>query len=74
MKNNINRLLGGFFALIMISCADNHPSEQLAKLTSTVGVEKTSIVILGTAQDAGSPQIGCKKACCVGLFENPDKN
>ncbi len=74
MKNNRNQLLGIFFALIMISCADNPPSEQVAKLTSTVGVENTSIVILGTAQDAGSPQIGCKKTCCVGLFENPDKN
>lgn|SRR5574343_287667 len=32
-----------------------------------------SIVILGTIQDAGSPQIGCNKECCNNLFTNLDK-
>lgn len=32
------------------------------------------LVILGTVQDGGSPHIGCKKSCCTGLFEEPDKN
>ncbi len=32
-----------------------------------------SIVILGTTQDAGSPQIGCTKKCCKNLFTKPDK-
>ena len=32
-----------------------------------------SIVILGTTQDAGSPQIGCTKKCCKHLFTKPDK-
>ncbi len=31
-------------------------------------------MILGTLQDAGSPQIGCKKDCCKYLFLHPDKN
>ena len=30
------------------------------------------IVVLGTTQDAGSPQIGCIKKCCSDLFKNPD--
>ena len=34
----------------------------------------TSLVILGTIQDAGAPHIACKKACCADLFENPDKD
>lgn len=34
----------------------------------------TSIVILGTIQDAGSPQIGCRKSCCIDLFNSPDNN
>ncbi|MFB1022252.1 MAG: MBL fold metallo-hydrolase [Vicingaceae bacterium] len=34
---------------------------------------KTRLVILGTIQDAGSPQITCKKSCCEGLFEDPDQ-
>lgn len=33
------------------------------------GVE---VVVLGTVQDAGSPQIGCMKVCCADLWENPD--
>ncbi len=32
-----------------------------------------SIVVLGTTQDAGSPQIGCTKACCKNLFSKPDQ-
>jgi pyrroloquinoline quinone biosynthesis protein B len=35
---------------------------------------KITLVVLGTTQDAGSPQINCKKSCCEGLFENPDPN
>lgn len=31
------------------------------------------LVILGTAQDAGSPQAGCHKPCCASLFANPDR-
>ena len=38
----------------------------------TEEITKTSLVILGTIQDAGSPQIGCKKECCKDLFEKPD--
>lgn len=30
------------------------------------------LMVLGTAQDAGSPQIGCTKSCCASLWENPD--
>ena len=36
--------------------------------------QTTSLVILGNVQDAGSPQIGCKKKCCKKLFENHDEN
>lgn len=37
-------------------------------------VTETSLVILGTVQDAGSPHIACNKDCCKDLFANPDKN
>lgn len=33
---------------------------------------ETTLVILGTIQDAGSPHIACSKECCAALFENPD--
>ena len=34
--------------------------------------DAVSLVVLGTVQDAGSPQIDCKKECCEDLFEQPD--
>lgn len=35
---------------------------------------KSSIVILGTIQDAGSPHIACTKNCCKDLFDKPDNS
>lgn len=29
-------------------------------------------IVLGTTQDAGSPQLGCNKPCCRSLFKQPD--
>lgn len=34
--------------------------------------EQVTLVILGTAQDAGSPHIGCNKTCCRDLFCQPE--
>jgi len=31
------------------------------------------LLVLGTAQDGGLPQIGCRRACCVAVRENPAK-
>lgn len=31
-----------------------------------------SLIVLGTVQDAGSPQLACKKSCCASLFDSPD--
>ncbi len=42
----------------------NAPTEKKGK------TEGVSIMVLGTAQDAGSPHIACKKACCAALFQN----
>ncbi len=35
-------------------------------------VESPHLVILGIAQDAGYPQINCKKTCCEKLWGNPE--
>ncbi|MEP0213693.1 MAG: MBL fold metallo-hydrolase [Cellulophaga sp.] len=40
--------------------------------SSPTKINNTALIILGTVQDAGSPQIGCKKDCCKDLFTNPD--
>jgi pyrroloquinoline quinone biosynthesis protein B len=37
-------------------------------------LDASSLVILGTMQDAGQPHAGCSKECCADLFNNPDKN
>ena len=34
----------------------------------------TSLIVLGTLQDGGSPHAGCTKECCQALFEHPDVN
>lgn len=64
-------------ASILFSCGSNNdkekeqtPADQIPR--SERDVENVSLIILGTVQDAGSPQIGCKKDCCKGLFNNPD--
>ncbi len=51
-----------FFAALctLLSCGE---SENLK--THNTGIE---LVVLGTIQDAGSPQIGCKKKCCKDLL------
>lgn len=48
--------------------------ENETSLPATKQITGVSLVILGTIQDAGSPQIGCTKDCCKDLFINPDKN
>lgn len=58
-----------FLTLFIISCSDKEASQQAEE-----GIKNTSIIILGTMQDAGSPQIACKKECCINLFVNPDKS
>lgn len=42
--------------------------------TATSQIQKTSLIVLGNVQDAGSPHIACKKECCNALFVDPDTN
>lgn len=61
--------------LLLICIACNTKSEQEQNTFKPENVEKknmVSLMVLGTIQDAGSPQIGCKKECCASLFINPD--
>ena len=52
--------------LFLFSCHANQEKTETNKIT------KTSLIILGNVQDAGSPHIACKKDCCTELFKNPD--
>ena len=56
-----------FFGSGFLSC--NSSTENEFETNSTI-----ELIVLGTTQDAGSPQIGCKKECCKKLFLNPVAN
>ncbi len=56
-------------SLLFFGCSNSTNSESKSNADNKQGVE---LVILGTLQDAGSPQIGCKKNCCKNLFLKPD--
>ncbi|NNK31365.1 MAG: pyrroloquinoline quinone biosynthesis protein PqqB [Flavobacteriaceae bacterium] len=63
-----------FAALSLYSCGNNPQ-----KVNPSVGAEipeATFLVVLGTVQDAGLPQLGCRKACCKKYegVKDPDKN
>ena len=64
--------------LVLLSCQEKKQDiDTLCAEPTLIGdyiLDATSIVILGTIQDAGSPQIGCKKECCIDLFNYPDKD
>lgn len=63
-----------FLTVLILSCSDNSSTDNAIQEKIAFHIDNTSIVILGTIQDAGSPQIACKKACCADLFKYPDNN
>ena len=62
------KYVGLFICLFLLNAC------QPEKKTTEEKIRKTSLVILGTVQDAGSPHIACRKDCCKNLFIHPDKN
>ena len=60
--------------LLLVAC-ESHIADTVNsdKQESSLPLESGPyLIVLGTSQDAGSPQIGCQKACCRDLFDNPD--
>lgn len=74
----MKHLILSLFILLLHSCQETEKDGfTLCEEPTLIGdhiLDATSIVILGTIQDAGSPQIGCKKECCIDLFNSPDNN
>ncbi len=60
------------FALFLMGSGN----EVVPRSKIPAGSNKNVVVlkVLGTVQDAGSPQIACKKDCCKSLFKNPELN
>lgn len=63
-----------FLMLLTGSCADSTEKTEIEIPVSAESNSGVSVIVLGTIQDAGSPQIGCTKDCCKDLFLNPDKD
>jgi len=65
--------LEGIIIVAMLLCSCRQKEQELSAFKPTP-VKETSLVILGTLQDGGSPHIGCTKECCKDLFQNPDQS
>lgn len=67
-----------FFILLFVlySCNRNAYKKNTvtANTDQVIPVTAPSLIVLGTIQDAGSPQIGCTKDCCKDLFLHHDNN
>lgn len=58
---------------MLIFCICSCQQQEVRSTKSEIPVQKhgTTLKILGIAQDAGYPQINCKKDCCIFLWNNP---
>jgi pyrroloquinoline quinone biosynthesis protein B len=68
-KSKVMKLQLLFLSFVLYIGCTTIKSDPNQKDTLTTIVSETSLVVLGTIQDAGSPHIACKKACCENLFE-----
>lgn len=67
-----SKLHFAIITLLLMQCTSPAPKiEAETPIQSATSVE-VELLVLGTLQDAGSPHIACQKACCKGLFEQPD--
>jgi pyrroloquinoline quinone biosynthesis protein B len=76
IKNTKNVIVIIFLSLLILSCDETsqNRNEVIDNSLSSPNITETSLIVLGTVQDAGSPHIACTKDCCKELFLNPDKN
>ncbi len=59
--------------VFFVNCKSNTEKEHSSNNSERrPSPKRVFLTILGTAQDAGSPHIACKKECCAKLFEKPD--
>lgn len=63
---------------LLTACSDSktkgkESSTEILPETHKILTESLSLVVLGNVQDAGSPHMGCTKACCADLFKGIEK-
>lgn len=66
----IKNILVIFIGLGLLACSPAKEAD--AVVQDNTQIEVPSIIVLGTCQDAGSPQINCQKTCCAELHMDPD--
>ena len=68
------RFLYLILLLVFFSCQEKKMTKVSTPFERSTSVEEldVSLILLGTLQDAGAPQINCNKKCCQGLFEQAD--
>ena len=59
----------GLWTLVLLVGCTNLQTFAQKKIKILTPVSKITLVVLGTAQDAGSPQINCTKVCCQAIFD-----
>lgn len=64
-------LWGILFAFTFSACSPSSDTHLIPALDNHLPTSPT-LLILGNVQDAGSPQIGCRKDCCKDLWDHPD--
>ena len=71
MKNHLHLLL----LLLTIACNRVPEMAKKAPIEESLETSMEGVVleILGTAQDAGSPQMNCMKSCCRSLWGHPER-
>lgn len=69
MKFFKNALLFSFILLILSCSEQNQKSAQVGNSE----LAKVELLVLGIAQDAGYPQISCRKECCQKFYSNKVK-
>ena len=68
------RFLYLILLLVFFSCQEKKIAKMSTPFERSTSVEEldVSLILLGTLQDAGTPQINCNKKCCQDLFQQAD--
>jgi pyrroloquinoline quinone biosynthesis protein B len=75
---NLYKFLGITVFVLIFACENSKDKKEVVeydlavKESLNIIPNTTSLIVLGTIQDAGSPHMGCYKLCCKDLFSNPD--
>ena len=57
--------------ILLFSCTSQQKESPLEGETTEIP-NTANVIVLGVAQDAGYPQMNCKKECCKRAWNNPN--